>query len=214
MKSEKITNLSESILLLTEEPLKLKDKLFVKFDDPPGSSPMRFVLPAHNVESEKDALQQQLKDKVTVLEIGGVYSGAYTGESYAIIWFALGGIAGGILGALGQDLWNLIKSSSKKLFNMNRAKRNLLEVVLELEEFDVILHYESRNPEEIPQMLEEADSILKELSQACIDSKEMFDKTKTIELRRNPKELKYICIRYEGRKFNKYIDTKKKDNNK
>jgi hypothetical protein len=107
------------------------DKLKFQFDDPPGPSQGRFVGPILDKEKLLEDLTSDLGNQAYRVRIGGVYSGANTGESYAIVWIVLGGIAGGVLKAVGQDVWNAIKKAMAKALQRNVARRNVVEVAFE-----------------------------------------------------------------------------------
>ncbi len=188
--------LSENLVLPNQDVIGPSEKFEVHFDNPPGHSPARFVTPIFDRESFQAQLQKSLNGKAENINIGGVYSGAYTDESYAIIIFALGGIAGGILGAIGQDIWNSIKSTLANVLKRNNGKRNLVEIGLKLEEVDVILHFESRSASNLPDMLDEADSLLSELKTVFEQDNSIFKNAKTIELRKTEDNKDYTCKLY------------------
>ena len=202
--------LTDRIRLKTEEIKRPAKELQIQFDDPPGPGPARFVSPLYDLESPVSSLRKKLQEKVSDIEVGGVYSGAYTGESYAILWFALGGIAGGLLGAVGQDIWNALKKACKKIMERNGARRNVVEVALGFKDLDVILHYESRNPSDFPDMFDDADLILQELKDA-LSQKNMG--AKTVELRLHRGRKTYDCILYSYRRCEKMIQLRKKKDN-
>ena len=65
------------------------DDLKIRFDDPPGPSPARFVGPIFDREKFLEELTRDLGNQATRIQIGCVYSGAHTVESYVIILFFL-----------------------------------------------------------------------------------------------------------------------------
>lgn len=180
------------------------DGFHIKFDDPPGPSPARFVGPLPGVDKVQPNLEKLLKEKVPDLYIIGIYSGAYSDESYTAIIFLLGGLAGGLFEAIGQDVWNAIKKSVKQLLGKHGSHRNIMEVILDYSEMDVIFHYESRNFKKLPNMLDEVESVLEELKHSLdnSDRKKHILEAKSIELRRQPSGV-YACIRYSYRRSKK-----------
>ncbi len=146
------------------------------------------------MKETKEFLRENTEQFVAI-EAGGVHSEAFTGESYAYLWFALGAVAGGLLNAVGQDLWNVIKTGFKKIFSKICVRRNVFEVAFSFKEIDVIFHYESRKPSSIPKMLDEADDILDELKKVFFDNKENLEGLRTIELRRQ-QDGSYGCVYY------------------
>ena len=179
----------------------------IKFDDPPGSSSARFIISIlHGLETVQNELSNDLKDNLQNVGIGGIYSGAYTDETYAILIFALGGLAGGVLGAIGQDIWNAIKESCRKIFQHKGAKRNVLEVVINFENIDVILHFENRQAMSLPKVLDNADSILSELKQVMQEASPPIKSAKTIELRQIPGEESFNCVLHSYRKVEEVLN--------
>ncbi|MBM4031048.1 MAG: hypothetical protein FJ291_04600 [Planctomycetes bacterium] len=177
------------------------DKLTVEFDDPPGPSPARFIMPIlHGQEEVVDELSRDLRPRVDKVGVGGVYSGAYTDETYAILLFALGGLAGGVLGAIGQDVWNGLKKACSKVFRGRGAKRNVLEVAIRFEEIDVVFHFENRNASSLPGALDDADAILVELHDALHRDSSPLAAARAIELRQIPGESAFECILHSYRK--------------
>ena len=176
-------------------------KLTVKFDDPPGPSPARFTMPIlAGQEGVADDLSKELMGKMEKVGVGGVYSGALTGESYAILLFALGGVAGGVLGAIGQDVWNGLKKACTKVFRGRGAKRNVMEVALRFEGVDVLFHFEDRTALSLPGVLDEADAILVELRDAMQAESSPLAAAKAIELRQIPGESDFECVLHSFRK--------------
>jgi hypothetical protein len=176
-------------------------KLTVKFDDPPGSSPARFTMPIlHGQEGVADDLSKELKGKIEKVGVGGVYSGAYTDETYAILLIALGGVAGGMLGAIGQDVWNGIKKACAKVFRGRGAKRNVIEVAIRFDNIDVLFHFEDRTASSLAEVLDESDTILIELHDAMQAELSPLKKAKAIELRQVPCESDFECVLHSFRK--------------
>jgi len=198
---EKSNQLSDRIKITDPTIHKRPKMMMVKFDDPPGASPARVILPIlHGQESVREQLSDELKGSVQKAGIGGVYSKAYTDETYVILIFALGGIAGGALGAIGQDIWNTIKNNCKKIFQRKGAKRNVLEIALHFNTVDVLLHYENRSALSLPESLNNADSILSELGSVLQDKSSILHQAKTIELRQIADEQKFECVLHSYRK--------------
>ena len=176
-------------------------KMVVKFDDPPGPSPARLILPImYGQDSIRDKLYSDLKESVQEIAIGGVQSKAYTNETYAILVIALAGISGGFLQAIGQDIWNIIKDTCMKIFKRKGSKRNVLEIAIHFEEADVVLHFENRSPLSLPASLDSADVVLKELASVFNDKTSILHKAKTIELRQMGKEQQLECVLHSYRK--------------
>jgi len=198
---DKIIQLSDRIKIIDSTIHKRQNTMMVKFDDPPGPSPARCTLSIlHGQEDIQNQLSNDLKGNVKNVAIGGVYSHAFTDETYAILIFALGGVAGGGLGAIGQDIWNAIKTSCQNIFQRKSAKRNILEVALHFEGVDVLLHYENRSALSLPEVLNNADSILKELSLVLRDKTSSLKQAKTIELRQIKGEDNFECVLHSYRK--------------
>jgi hypothetical protein len=151
-------------------------------------------------EEVADDLSKRLKGKIDEVGIGGVYSGAYTDESYAILLFALGGVAGGVLGAIGQDVWNGLKKACAKVFRGGGAKRNVIEVALRFEKLDVLLHFEDRNASSLPRILDDADAVLIELHDAMQVESSPLAAAKAIELRQIAGESDFECVLHSFRK--------------
>lgn len=199
--------LSDRIRLKTEKINRPAKELQIHFDDPPGYSPARIVSPLFDLESPISSLKEDLREKVSEIEVGGVFSAAYTGEGYAILWFALGGVAGGLLGAIGKDVWDALKKACKKIMERNGARRNVVEVALTFNSVDIIFHFESRNPVRLSDMFNDGDSILQELKEA-LSQKSLA--AKTIELRLNRDGKGYDCVLYSYRRCKKLIQMQKK----
>jgi hypothetical protein len=123
-----------------------------------------------------------------------------TNETYAILLFALGGVAGGVLGSIGQDIWNEIKQTCAKIFRRKSAKRNVLEVAMRFENLDVVFHFENRNAGSLPAVLDEADSILIELQNSMKVDSHTLKSAKAIELRQIPGESDFECVLHSFRK--------------
>jgi len=202
--------LSDRITVKSVKKERPSKELKVRFDDPPGPSPARMVVPIREVEAPVSSLRKALDGKVSALEAGGVSSHAYTGESYVIVIFVLSGIVGGILGAIGQDVWRALKRACSKIINSNSARRNVVEVALEFGDMDVILHYESRNPSKLADMFSTADSILEELKDALARKPDLIRGVKTIELRLKDDGKSYNCVFYSYRRCRKIIQMQSK----
>jgi len=196
---------------LKEEKIKRPTKeLQIQFDDPPGPSPARIAFPLYGLEPPVSSLRKDLQEKVSDIVAGGVTTRAFTGENYTILWLALGGIAGGFLGAVGQDIWNALKKACKNIIQRNWARRYVVEIALGFKDLDVVLHYESRNLSGFPDMLDDADLILQELKNA-LSQKNI--EAKTVELRLCHGRKTYDCVLYSYRRCKKMIQIgKKKDN--
>jgi hypothetical protein len=199
--------LSNRIRLTTDKLKRPTKEIEIIFDDPPGYSPARTLTSLYGLESPFLSLKEALGNKVNEIEAGGVHSDAFTGESYAILWFALGGIAGGVFGAIGQDIWDALKKACKKIMERNGSRRNVVEIVLIFDIMDLILHYESRNPYKLSDMLDDGDVILRELQESL--SQKVL-KAKTIELRLNRDGRSYECVLYSYRRGKKFIQKRKK----
>lgn len=197
---------SENLTLDRSEVVGPSDKFQIHFDDPPDPSPARFVGPIRDKERLLEDLTSGLGNQAYRVRIGGVYSGAYTGESYAIVLFVLGGIAGGVLGALGQDIWSAIKKTMGKALQRNEARRNVVEVAFEFEECDIILHAESRSPAKIPQMFDDADAALMQLKYELAEGKNLPDVVEAIEVRSDSQTGKTTHILYSYRRTRVMID--------
>ena len=196
---------------MSEEIKRPTKELLFEFDDPPGPSPQgRERGPLFGLESPVSALKKDLGQKVSSIEVGGVFSAAYTGESYSIVWFALAGVAGGLLGAIGQELWDAIKSAYKKITQPYAARRNVAEVLLEFRDWDVVLHYGSRDPSKLPDMFDDADSILQELPSAIKALSSKGIKGKTIELRLQCDGKEYHCVIYSYRRCRRFFSAQGK----
>ena len=139
--------------------------------------------------------------RATHVQIGGVYANALTGESYAIILFILSGMAGGVLGELGVDIWNVIKKSIKTILQLNSARRNVVEVMLEFKEYDIVLHVESRSPAQIPKIFKDADVALVQLKREFITRKSLPRGVKTVEIRLNFRDGKITHVLYSYRRI-------------
>lgn len=191
---------SESLTLDDSAIIGPLDKLEVHFDDPPGPSPARCNCPIRDREKLLEDLTSNLGNESYLVQIGGVYSSAYTGESYAIVLFVLGGVAGGILGALGQDVWDAIKKTISKAVQSNGARRNVVEVAFEFEECDIIFHVESRSPDEIPHMFDDANAALMQLKEKLAKGKDFPSEVEAIEIRSDSQTGKTTNILYSYRR--------------
>jgi hypothetical protein len=201
--------LSKRIRIEKEEVENSTEELLIQFDDPPGPSPARLVGPLYDLDVPLRSLQNDLQDKVSDLEVGGVYSQAYTGESYAILWVVLSGVAGGFLGAVGKDIWNALKKACRKIMERNSARRNVVEIGLEFDDLDVIFHYESRDGSKISDMLNDADSILEEIKNTLSHRGNIIGNVKTLELRRQC-DGSFVCVLYAYKRCRKMIETRRK----
>jgi hypothetical protein len=154
----------------------------VTFDDPPGYSPAQWIQPIFDRDLLLSDLTNSLRGRVRAVQVAGTSSGAQTGESFEILVIVLAGIGGGVLGAVGRAVWDAIKNAVMRTVKRG-PRRALVEVAMQFEECDVILHVESRNPSEIPPMFDDADTMLEELKLRISPSAVLPQGAQTIEIR-------------------------------
>ena len=187
----------------------------VRFDDPPGYSPGRWTSTLFDRDETLDALRANTGNRVKYIDVQGVFSGAYSGEAYLIAVFILGGVAGGLLGAIGQDLWTATKAGINKLLTRHGAPHNLIEVAIEFKEYDVIFHAESTTSKDLPAMFDDADAVLERLAGLMADPKKFPKGARTIEIRASTKRKNIETSYYSYRRIErlkgaaKPIDIKK-----
>jgi hypothetical protein len=184
-------------IVVAEQTIRgVSEKLSFVFDDPPGYSSARIVLPMRNREAITAELREALAQTATEVDVMGRISKARSDETWAVLVFVLAGFAGGVLGAVGQDAWKALKDVLGRAVRMHESKRNLVEVILIFSDIDVILHFESRNPNDLPKRTADADGLLAELQAALKQYPDVFDECRAVELRISGKEERYRCIRY------------------
>ncbi len=156
----------------------------VTFDDPPGHSSSRWKSSLFDREVSLAELTNSLQGRVNRIQVAGTCSGAYTGESFEILLIVLSGIGGGILGAVGKDIWEGIKKIIMRTVKRG-PRRALVEVALEFRECDVILHVESRSAREILNMFDDADEVLEQMKLRIGKEPAILERAQTIEIRTN-----------------------------
>jgi hypothetical protein len=152
------------------------------FDDPPGYSPSRWIAPLIDRDLVIAELTKSFRGRVSRVQVAGTCSGGYTGESFEIVVIVLGVIGSGILGAVGKDIWEGIKKAMMRTVN-RKPRRTLVEVAMQFQECDVILHAESRNASEVPATFDDADEFLKELKGRLAYGSALPQDAETIEVR-------------------------------
>ncbi|MGA2619049.1 MAG: hypothetical protein ABSF26_15685 [Thermoguttaceae bacterium] len=158
------------------------------FDDPPGYSKARWIMPLFEREAVLAELTELLRGRVGRIQIGGTSSGAHSGESFEIVLIVLGaigaGIGAGFLHAIGKDIWDAVKQAMRGTAR-RKPQRALVEVAMEFEECDVILHAESRTPSEIPPMFDDGDAVLERLKAWFAEGNTLPPGAQTVEMRAN-----------------------------
>ena len=113
-----------------------------EFDFPPGYS-RRWIRPLFDREIVLAELTDSLRGRVRRVQVAGTSSGAHSGESFEILLIVLGLIGSGVLSAIGEDIWKAVKKAVMRSAKRG-PRRAMVEVAIEFEECDVVLHAESR----------------------------------------------------------------------
>jgi len=172
----------------------------VTFSHPPGASRARWFHPVFDREQTRSELLDDLADRVKSAEIEGVFSGAHSGEAYLIALFILGGIGGGALAAIGEDIWTALRKAIAKVMKRHGSPHNLVEVVLEFNDFDVVFHVESKEHKSVPEMFDDADRALGRLAEVLADPTKIPGDLKTVEIRASAESDRTETVYYSSRR--------------
>jgi hypothetical protein len=118
--------------------------------------------------------------------VGLIFTGlkreGFLGESAAIIIAVAAGIAGGMLSSVGKELWDLIKKGVLHLFRKNKSLENIVEVSIELQQYDVVIRVESISEDRLDRVLDDVPRLIQEIQHLANTNAKEIQEAQTLQL--------------------------------
>jgi len=187
--------LTERINLVVEEPVDASPEYRVRFDDPPEPFDLvQFVSSLSNANKAQSLLKRVLGNDFRI-KVGGSRASGSNNTSYAIIVFAIAKLSDYVFSPIRQKTWAVINRAAQKIVEGNAAGRYMVEIALAFDDFDIVIHLESRDPRKLADSLGSIEDLLRELHGVILTEAYLFASTRTIELR-TTNGLNWRCIFY------------------
>lgn len=124
---------------------------------------------------------EYMKQNPIQVDFFGQCSHGLDGSSFVVLCiFLFGGVLGGLLNSIGQDLWSKIKEGVRKLLDNRPSKRMTLQLFIKDDHRDFIIRLRGGTPSEIEAYIETVSAFIPELLKILDDLN--TDSDSTIEL--------------------------------